>query len=251
MIFENYHLDRSIPIPLYYQLKGFILSDIQNGTYPIGSCIPTELEIQKRFQISRTTIRQAITELVQEGWLERQTSKGTYVTSPPNSPDYIKDFEPFYQQISKTGKTPSTELLNLNISEATAEIAAYLDISPGEKVIFLSRKRFADNIPIVTSTIYLPYSLCYFILGQNLEKESLHELLSQHPDTKITHVRNIITAETATSEDAQLLQTTLNAPILCFHTTCRTSSGVVCSYTCSRYLGTLSQYQVDVCPDFS
>ena len=74
MIFANYRLDRSTPIPLYYQLKGFILQEIQNGTYPVGSCIPTEMEIRDRFNLSRTTIRQAISELVQEGRLERRTS---------------------------------------------------------------------------------------------------------------------------------------------------------------------------------
>ena len=82
MIFANYRLDRSTPIPLYYQLKGFILQEIQNGTYPVGSCIPTEMEIRDRFNLSRTTIRQAISELVQEGRLERRTSKGTFVTLP-------------------------------------------------------------------------------------------------------------------------------------------------------------------------
>ena len=75
---EEKKLDKNVPIPLYYQLKRLILEDIENGTYPIGSDIPTELQLSEMFDISRTTVRQAITELVQEGRLYRVKSKGTF-----------------------------------------------------------------------------------------------------------------------------------------------------------------------------
>jgi GntR family transcriptional regulator len=64
-------LNKAVPIPLYFQLKEAILNEMKNGTYRSDDLIPTEKELSDMFQISRTTVRQAITELVQEGWLYR------------------------------------------------------------------------------------------------------------------------------------------------------------------------------------
>ncbi len=248
MIFANYNLDRSTPIPLYYQLKGFLLQEIQNGTYPVGSCIPTELELRDRFHISRTTIRQAITELVQEGWLERRTSKGTFVTNPREKqvPGYIRSFEPFYQQVKKTGKTARTELLDMKIIASTEEQASWLNLEPGEKLIYLSRRRFADLTPLVTIQNYMPYSLCGFILSHDFEKESLYEILSQRPETTPYLVRNIISADKATPEDEKLLNLACGSPVLGFQTISRTQGDVLIDYAFSRYHGGLNKYEVEV-----
>ena len=64
-------LDRTVPIPLYFQLKELVLNEIKEGSYESGAAIPTEAELSEQFGISRTTVRQAIVELVNEGWLHR------------------------------------------------------------------------------------------------------------------------------------------------------------------------------------
>lgn len=249
MIFSGYHLDRSTPIPLYYQLKGFLLEEIKNGTYPVGSCIPTELEIKERFNISRTTIRQAINSLVQEGWLERKSSKGTFVTTPRSNriPGYIRTFEPFYQQVKKTGKTASTELLDLKIINASEEQAALLEINPNEKLIYMFRRRFADSVPLVLIENYLPYSMCSFILSHDFEKESLHEILSQRPETMPYLVRNIISAEKSALNDSELLSIPVGSPVLNFQTISRTADNRLVDHAFSRYQGELNKYEVELC----
>ena len=57
---EDKRLDKDVPIPLYFQLEKLILEEIDNGNYPVGSMIPTEMELSQMFGISRTTVRQAI-----------------------------------------------------------------------------------------------------------------------------------------------------------------------------------------------
>ncbi len=89
MLTKESKIDKSIPIPLYFQLKTLIMDEIKNGTYKVGNPIPTEKELSETFQISRTTVQQAITELVQEGWLYRIKSKGTFVSQPKISQDFI------------------------------------------------------------------------------------------------------------------------------------------------------------------
>ena len=63
---EDKRLDKDVPIPLYFQLEKLILEEIDNGNYPVGSMIPTEMELSQMFGISRTTVRQAISDLVRE-----------------------------------------------------------------------------------------------------------------------------------------------------------------------------------------
>ena len=92
-------LDKDIPIPLYFQLKEIILKQIRDGTYQVEDAIPTEKELSEMYNISRTTVRQAITELVQEGWLYRVKSKGTFVRTPKISQSFIQAIGSFNDQI--------------------------------------------------------------------------------------------------------------------------------------------------------
>ena len=118
---EQHSLDKTVPIPLYFQLKNLLLEEIKSNVYPVDSLIPTEKEISEMFDISRTTVRQAITELVQEGWLYRIKSKGTFVARTKIKQDFIRRLEPFNEQIARTGRKPSTELLALEIGDSVAE----------------------------------------------------------------------------------------------------------------------------------
>ena len=89
-MFEKEKIDKGTPIPLYFQLKNIILKYINEGNLKPGDSISTEMELAQIFDISRTTIRQAITELVMEGYLTRVKSKGTFVQRPPIRQEYIR-----------------------------------------------------------------------------------------------------------------------------------------------------------------
>ena len=114
------------------------------------------------FRCARTTVRQAVTELVQEGWLYRIKSKGTFVTHPKINQDFLKKLESFQEQMKRLGMKPSTSVLELKKMKADAEVAKALQLKEGAEVIFLFRKRFADGEPIVTIKTYLPAKdLCF------------------------------------------------------------------------------------------
>ena len=140
------NIDKTVPVPLYYQLKSLILSEIKKGNLKEGDCLPTEMQMVEHFHVSRSTVRQAISDLSKEGWLERIASKGTFVTNnTSHSENFIRSFEPFYQQVSRQNKTPSTELLNLQVVPANETLAKKLGIEPGEKLISMFRRRLSDT----------------------------------------------------------------------------------------------------------
>ena len=243
-------IDKSTPIPLYFQLKTILLNDIKDNCFAVGDAIPTESELVEFYHISRSTVRQAISELVQEGWLIRKASKGTFVTKPEQNSSYIRSFEPFYQQISRLGKTPRTELIDLSVVTPTSEIAGKLNLKPDQKVISMFRRRFADDIPMVTFQNYIPYDLCSFILSYDFKSYSLYELLMTNPETQIANTKTIVSAMNATSEDIELLNVKVNAPMLYFHNISTTSEGVIIDYAFAHYRGDLNKFEFDGSPKY-
>lgn len=241
-------LDKNTPIPLYYQLKNIILSDIQDNCFSVGDSIPTENELVEFYHISRSTVRQAISELVQEGWLTRKASKGTFVTRPEQKSSYIRSFEPFYRQISRLGKTPRTELIDLNVITPEPEIAENLKLGPEQKVISMFRRRFADDIPMVTIQNYIPYDLCSFILSYDFKTHSLYELLMNNPSTQIANTKTIVSAMNATTEDMKLLNVKASTPMLYFNNISTTAGGTIVDYAFAHYRGDLNKFEFDDSP---
>lgn len=245
---EENGLDRAIPIPLYYQLKGVLLRDIQNGIYAMGDQIPTEYELQARYQVSRSTIRQALNELENDGWLERKPSKGTFVTNPTQSKNVFRSFEPFYSLANRSGKTPRTEVLELGIIEANKFLATSMKLQVGEKVVTMFRRRFIDNEPIVSVRNYLPFTICSFILSYDFKNQSLYELLMQNPLTKLKTTRTIVSAEKAKAEDVSLLGVKLDCPMLVFNNTSTSVNDVIVDFAFSHYRGDMSNFEIETSP---
>lgn len=238
-------IDKTVPVPLHYQLKSMILSEIENGNLKEGDCLPTEMQIAKHFQVSRSTVRQAISSLSNEGWLERIASKGTFVTNNTHhSENFIRSFEPFYQQINRQNKTPSTELLSLQVIPASERLAIKLGIEPGEKMISMFRRRLSDDVPMVTIQNYLPYSLCSFILSEDFTVCSLYELLMTRPESCIHETKSIVSAANASAEDIHLLQIDSTTPMLCFHNISKRMDGTVLDYAFARYRGDLNKFEL-------
>ena len=245
MLLLEMNIDKTVPVPLYYQLKSLILSEIKKGNLKEGDCLPTEMQMVEHFHVSRSTVRQAISDLSKEGWLERIASKGTFVTNnTSHSENFIRSFEPFYQQVSRQNKTPSTELLNLQVVPANETLAKKLGIEPGEKLISMFRRRLSDNVPMVTIQNYLPYSLCAFILSEDFTVRSLYELLMTRSESCIHETKSIVSAANASAEDIHLLQVDANTPMLCFHNISRRADGTVLDYAFARYRGDLNKFEL-------
>ena len=259
---EDKRLDKDVPIPLYFQLEKLILEEIDNGNYPVGSMIPTEMELSQMFGISRTTVRQAISDLVREEHLYRIKSKGTFVAHPKLVQGFIQSIQSFDDDVRSTGRTPSTEVLDLKLvelepdeavellhengQELEPEVAQLMELPAGTKAIYLYRKRFADDEPIVRVETYLPYEACSFILGHDFNRESLYQVLSKRDDTRVTHVTRICEARAADPEDAAVLGLKRGRPVHYFQTIGYNQSGKLIELSFAHYRGDQSRFRVEL-----
>lgn len=146
-------IDKSMPIPLYYQLKQLIINSINDSTFKENELIPTEFELIDKYQLSRTTVRQALNELVTEGFLYRKKGVGTFVANKTlrELQEKKKEEYPLYQipnMIRKQGYVSSTKFLHVDSMKATEEIAEYLQIPLGTEVWVMDRLRYADDMPV-------------------------------------------------------------------------------------------------------
>lgn len=245
----NNQLNKSIPIPLYFQLKELIMSEIKSGNYKSGELIPTEKDFSEIFEISRTTVRQAITEMVQEGWLYRVKSKGTFVSKPKISQSFVQALGSFNDQILKSGRTPKTELLEFKAVTPPEQAAIQLNLQPKEKAVFIHRKRCADDEPIVMVKTYLPYKTCSFVLEHDLEKESLYPILAMHEETHIYRINRTIEAVDATAYDINNLKIRRGKAIQQFKSTSFNVFNEPVEYSIARYRGDRNSFDVIIAPN--
>lgn len=244
---QDYTLNRNTPIPLYYQLKAIIDQEIQNGSYRPGDMIPTEIELINMFQVSRSTVRQAIQELAREGKLYSVKSKGTFVSKEKLNQDFINHLESFNEQIRRLGKTPSTEVLKLEVVKAASSVAKALSLKEGDSVVLLKRRRFADNVPIVVLDTFLPDKFCHFVLTHDFQTESLYHILETHSSAlKVHHVRRIAEAVNASKPVAQQLGINPRDAVLFFTTIGYSESGTPLEYSLSSYRGDSNRFEVTV-----
>jgi len=237
-------LNKLVPIPLYFQLKEVILAEMKNGSYKSDDLIPTEKELSEMYQISRTTVRQAITELVQEGWLYRIKSKGTFVSKPKINQSFIQALGSFNDQIIRSGRIPQTELLDFKIITAPEKVVEILELQPKDKVIYIHRKRSADNEPIVMVKTYLPFKKCNFVMEHDLAKESLYPILAQREETRIYKIKRIIEAVDATAYDIKNLSVNRGKAIQQFISTGYNVFEEPIEYSIARYRGDRNSFEV-------
>lgn len=241
-------IDKTTPIPLYFQLKQLLLAAIEDGTYPPGSMIPTENELVEMYSISRTTVRQAISELAQEGRLNRVKSKGTFVTDPKINQAFLSKIESFNVQIEREGHVPSTQVLSFSVKKPSEFVSSHLGISASENIINLQRRRFADDIPIVTIDTYLPDKYCHHLLKIDFSVNSLYSELGSSDKTRIVRIHRHIEATAATKQDLKQLEITAKTPILQTLSIGYNIYNEPIEFSVARYRGDRSSFDIDVAP---
>lgn len=244
-LFEQYVVDKTTPIPLYFQFKNILLNMMKTGELQSGDMIPTEFELCDIFGISRTTIRQALTELVNENKFHRVKGRGTFVAQNKISQDFIRRIESYNAEMIRKGYVPNSTVLVFKVIPANTEVSTALKISANTDVISMKRLRFADDQPIVITQTYLPYAFCKLVLDYDMGQESLYKILSQNVNTKIYRVVRQIEAVVPTKEDCELLEITKTTAIQLFHYTGYNKFDTPVEYTISRYRGDKNVFTIE------
>lgn len=228
-------LDRTSPVPLYFQLAQAIERAIADGTIPPGSRLENEIALGHRLNLSRPTTRRALQELVDKGLLVRKRGVGTQVVqSSVHRPVALTSL---FDDLVRAGERPSTEVLSYRLASATPEIAELLSLRPGEQVLTLRRLRSASDEPLAVMRNHVPAALAP-TEAELTEHGLYHYLRSRGINLRVARQR--IGARLATTEEAALLHEKPRAALLTVERTAFDDSGAVVehgmhAYRASRY----------------
>lgn len=150
-------LERSNPLPLYYQLKEVLKQQIRAGHLAPHTAIPSEPELVAQYHVSRATVRQALTELVHEGLLYRQHGRGTFVCEPRIQQHTVSELTSLSEELRRRGRRPGGMLFVSELVRGSQTVRDHLRLTDEEQVVRLERLRTADDQPIAYELNYLPY----------------------------------------------------------------------------------------------
>ncbi len=175
-------LNDKLPTALYYQLKERLMSRITMKEWNPNDKIPNELALCHEYNVSRITVRQALTELEREGYVIRKQGKGTFV-SFPRIEQNLTSFYSFSDEFKKRGFKPSNKILEFHLTIPVSEIAGKLGIeNAGKQVFCIKRLRYADETLVAIESTYLPADLFNDLTMEDLENNSLYEIMRQKYD---------------------------------------------------------------------
>lgn len=228
-------LDRSGGVALYYQLEEALRGRIESEEFELGGRFPTEDELIEQYQVSRITVRRALSDLAEEGYLVRKPGRGTFVRRLmiDHGLDVLLSFT---EQTKAHGKEPSSKVLVLRAEKPSVEVRESLALGKESRVILIKRVRMADCEPVALEWLYLPQPLCAPMMDRDWSHSSVVEFLEKHLGSPMDFSDVVLEARAANAEEAEMLGVPVGAPVLIVLNTDYMPDGrpVCCGHTSFR-----------------
>ncbi len=206
-------INKQSPIPIYHQLADLIQKQIDGGDLKPGQALPAEREYAERFGISRMTARQALNQLVTNGYLYRIQGKGTFV-SEKKIEKPLMGITSFTEEMAARGMKPGSKLLCFNVIPAVPAIADQLQISEGSPVYQIERIRLADDVPMAIETNYISARLLEGLTEEIAVSQSLYAFMEEKLGAAVEEARQSIESSLAERAEAQSLGIQPGAPVM-------------------------------------
>lgn len=228
---------------MYLQIKEIYHDRIVNGEIKRGDKIPSEMEIQEEFGVSRITARQAILELEQEGMVKRGRGKGTFVIWQQGIEEELTHIKSFTEEMKSMNRVPGTVSLQVNKIVPEEFVASIFDLEPGQEVYCIKRVRTADEVKMV-------YFISYFPLSTNLPldpsqySQSIYNMLDYSGTGIPKKIEEKISAILPNKEVRNALKISASMPVLLRERISYNEKGELIELTYCYYRGDLYTYKI-------
>ncbi|MCM3572443.1 GntR family transcriptional regulator [Mesobacillus subterraneus] len=203
-------IDMENPIPYHVQIKNLLRKEILEGRYK--EKIPSERELMNRFSVSRTTVREAITHLVNDGVLTKVHGKGTYISPKRPIEEWLNSLHSLTETVRKMGMKPGSVLLNSGVMTKPRYFADKI----GEKEFFtIERLRTADGDPIAIERHYYSREIGEQLSKHDLETAAIYELIEKKLGIELHQAEQFISCKRISDMDAENLGIPKGINVLC------------------------------------
>jgi GntR family transcriptional regulator len=232
--------------PKYYRLKHALREQI--AEMKANEALPSEADLCQRFEISRTTVRKALSDLVQEGLIYTMQGKGTFVAPRKLTSAWVQQTGGLFADMSERGISVAMQVLELAVITAEENIQKALKVGEGEQVYKLRRLRFVDDQPFDVVTNYLPCRLFPGLENEDFNQRSLYSVLREKYNVRFERGLRTVEAGACPAEDARLLQIRARSPILIMHSTMYDEKGQVIEHGVVFQRSDVARIEIEVIP---
>jgi GntR family transcriptional regulator len=238
-------IDKSLPIPYHYQLRELLRDEVASGRWEVGERLPSERELCETFNLSRTTIREAIDALVNEGLLRREKGRGTFIAEPKITQKWLEAPDSFTESMLEQGYQIETRVMNLSVTSAPYKVSRELRLRSAEPVIVLDRIRLILQEPILLVTSYIPEKYCPGLVNEDFSHQSLYQVLRDKYNIQITQAKRFMEAVAANELEADLLHVRQGAPLMLIESTAYREDGSPIEHFKARHRGDRTRFEVE------
>lgn len=229
---------------LYVKVKEELKKRIDEGCFRLGELIPSELDLQKEFGVSRITVRRAINDMVNEGYFSRTRGKGTILTMDKIS-EKLNSIKSFTDEMSNKGLETTSKDVIVQVVGADKNIASALNVNKGDFVLRIERLRLVNDSPLAFFITYLKLSQ-NIPLTPELYMGSMYEVLKEHCGISISKVNDLFEAIIASDEIYEKLDFPNGSPVFKRERVAYSSNGESVEYTVVFYRGDKYKYSIEM-----
>lgn len=205
-------LDKNSGIPLYLQLKEKLIELIENN-YQVGDLLPSETELEKMFGISRMTVRLAVNTLVEDGIVEKQQGRGTFIKQPKIVHD-LMSITSWTDDMRKRGYIPKTIDITMERIKPSKKIRELIQANDNDNIVKIKRIRYANSETMCIMTNYLKEEYVPGLVEKGLINESLYATLKERYNITFKLAEETVEAREATEYESEVLKIAEWAPVL-------------------------------------
>ncbi|WP_191237241.1 GntR family transcriptional regulator [Cobetia marina] len=233
-------------LPLYQRLRDEFLLQIAEGHWVPGTPIPTEAEMTREYEVAIGTVRKAIDTLVQDGILDRQQGRGTFVRRP----EFTRSLSRFFRQVDQQGNTciPESDILSLESEPASQHVRQALALKARARVIHLERVRRIDGKPLFHERIWLPEERFAALL--DTPKDVLGDLLYPAYEALcgqlIAHAQETLSVGIADALTSAMLGIPVETPVMVIDRIATGFDGTPLELRRSYGIASDFRYQIDI-----
>jgi GntR family transcriptional regulator len=208
-------IDRSSPLPLYFQLARLLTEDIVRGRFSPGDRLTSEPDIGDQFGVSRATVRQALQRLESDGLIQRIKGRGTFVSGSREHSWLLQSSGGFFhEEVERLGFDVTSEILRAEVAPLTHWASDALGLVEGTRGVILERLRFIDGKGALYVADYLPVRFADAALSLADEDGSLYDRLEARAGVTVHGGRRTLEAVHAEARVTQILGIKPRAPLL-------------------------------------
>jgi GntR family transcriptional regulator len=201
--------------PLYLQIKALLIQSLDDGEWPPGEAIPSEIALAHRFRVSQGTVRKAIDALAAQSLVVRRQGKGTFVSTHTEEKASLFRFLRIRRSDGRE-EHPVSHLLDVRRGKASGDIARSLELKAGDPLIMLRRVLEAAGQPIVLDEIVLPAMLFKGLTKAKVDayQGSMYSFFETHFGVRMLKAHEKLRAVSADATSAGILNVRAGDPLL-------------------------------------